>query len=631
MVKRSSTVRSRAARERRKSKFKKMSKPHNPRNRLIALLVVFVVAAASFIATLFNLQVVSASSYEAEGVNQRFRSKQIAAYRGSIVDRNGFVFAASLPSHQVVADPSIVTKNNPAQSAALLAPVLGMDQKEVEELLLGDSPTDRYSLIKKTLTKKESDRIKELRASKKSSKLMSGIVLTPDEDRSYPAGDLAKSIVGRVDPDEIGIFGIEEQFDGFMVGQPGTEMFEGGRYGSISVGDWKVDPAKAGFNVELSLDHRLQYFAEQTLIAHCDKQKADGATVVASEPATGEILVMASVQRNEDGECVVSGYNKALVDIFEPGSVIKPIIAAGAMDEFGLHAQSTIEVPSRIEVGGKNFVDTHPPHESAPFPISQILTDSMNVGTIKLAQKLGNDKMYEYLTSFGVKASSGLAVRGESIGQLREPVDWWGSDAASISIGQGMTTNALQITMIYNTFANKGIFQPPTLVNSLYLSDSEEHLKERPEPSVVVTSDTAGQVTQSLISVVENGTGKAAAIPGYEVAGKTGTAWKVFDDGSGKLGYGSDSNRRYVTTFAGYAPAKDPAFAMTVVVDEPKVDKEGGTAAAPIFSEIGAHMLRLYEVQPTSIAASDGKLQAAASGERDSTIEPVALATKESN
>ena len=222
----------------------------------------------------------------------------------------------------------------------------------------------------------------------------------------------------------------------------------------------------------------------------------------------------------------------------------------------------------------------------------------MNVGTIMVAQNVGPTQVQSYLTRFGFGQPTGIGFEGESQGRVPAPEDWFGSDAGSIPIGQGVTVNATQLAAAYNVVANGGHYRNPVLVRSLQSPDGTEHLVDAGPSKPVLSEATAAELTKLLVGVVENGTGTNAAIPGYAVAGKTGTAWKVFDDGSGTLSYGSENDRRYVSTFAGFVPAYDPELSIVVVIDEPTTSFAASTVAAPIFAELGEYALRILGVAP---------------------------------
>lgn len=594
----------------RRRAFRRTSKPVDPRNRLILLLVVFAMVGAGFVALLVDLQAIRDDGLRSQGEAQRTSTRQLAGYRGSVVDRNGFVLAASTPSHKVVADPTMVV--NPSATATLLAPLLGREVTTLTDELTADSASDRYALLSRTVTDDTSDRIRGLMADGTTADRMVGVFVRPEEARVYPADELATPLVGRVDPDERGIYGVEAQYDDLMTGVPGEEEFESSRFGSISVADWRVDPATAGYDVILAIDHRIQYVAEEALRAQCEQTGAAGATAVVTEPSSGEILAMAGVSRDaETGTCEVPRHNAALVWSFEPGSVLKTITMAAAIEELGWSRDTMIEVPPRVVVGGKSFED-RPAHAAAPYPLSQILSKSMNVGTIEVARSVGPAQVHAYLQRFGFGQLTGIDFEGETTGRLRDLDDWWGSDAGSIPIGQGVSVNATQLAAAYNVVANQGHYRSPILVRSLRGPDGSEHHVDTGPARPVISERTAAELTEMLVGVVADGTGKPAAIPGYTVAGKTGTAWKAFDDGSGTFGYGSAGDRRYVSTFAGFAPANDPRVSIVVVVDEPSVGSTtASVVAAPVFAEIGSYVLSLLEVPPEIVVDdADGPVRA---------------------
>ncbi|MEZ5406710.1 MAG: penicillin-binding protein 2 [Acidimicrobiales bacterium] len=589
--------------EQRRAIFRRTTTPIDPRNRLIALLVAFVVIGAGFVALLVDLQTVRPERYRVWGEDQRRGYREIAGYRGAITDRNGFVLAASTPSHQIVANPSQV--KDPAATAAILAPVLGIDSAVLTTKLTPDKPGASYSLLARHVDDAAVTQIQDIRSNKKWSSSMVGIFVRPEESRVYPAGDLANALVGGVDPDEQGTYGVEKIYNDVMKGSPGKERFERGQFGSISVGAHEVDPATAGNDVVLTIDHRIQYMAEQTLIEQCERTEAEGATAVLADPRSGELLAMASVARNDDGACVTTDYNAALIDVFEPGSVIKPLVMAAAADRTGLTADSQIEVPSRVTVGGKTFVD-HPPHPGAMFPVREIIAESMNVGAIEIAQLLDAQSIFDYLTAFGLGQDTALEFPGESGGSLRQPEDWYGADFGAIPIGQGMSVTAAQLLSAYNVLANRGTYVAPSLIRSLGGAEGSLGSGVSDEPRRVVSEAAAAEATTALAAVVESGTGSQAAIPGYTVAGKTGTAWKAFkDEATGKLTFGSDGNRRYVSSFVGFLPAERPELSMVVVVDQPRTDYMASAVAAPIFSEIGAYAARILPVTPNHVDAGD--------------------------
>lgn len=607
---------SRDARRRadRRRVFRRTTDPTDPRSRLFAILIVFSVFGGILAAQLVKLQGVQPTQYLEEGERQRTRVHELQAYRGQIVDRNGFVLASSTPSYEIVANPQMLAEHDADHTADLLTPILGIDRQEVLDAVLPANADDQYGLVARSVDQATALQVEALFDDKATAEYMVGIFIQADEHRVYPAGDLAKPIVGRVDPDEIGIFGVEKQFDDVMIGHAGYEQFEGGRYGSISSGEWQTSPAVSGLDVVLTIDHRIQYIVEQALLDHCRDVDANGATAVLTEPSTGNILAMASVVEGEDGDCFIPNYNKALVEWFEPGSVLKTVTVSAAIEELGYTPSTMVEVPPSVRKGDATFYDK-PAHPAALFPVSQIIANSMNVGTITIADAVGPDLLYNYQRRFGLGAPTGLEWPGETSGLVKEPQDWWGSEAGSIPIGQGITVTATQLVALYNSIANNGSYTPVRLVEGLRAGDGTVIPLEAEPPKQVVSSRTADYVTQLLTGVVNEGTGRSAAIPGYQAAGKTGTAWKVFDDGTGTYTYGDYRSRRYIVTFAGFVPADNPALSMVIVVDEPKTATTASAVAAPIFSEVGLYALQILGVAPDqSTIVGDERVRAPVAG-----------------
>ena len=572
----------------------------NPQRRLAILLGVFAVVGVVLLGVLADLQVVRPERYRALGEQQLQRTVPIDAYRGSITDRSGFVLAMSTQSHQVVVDPTLIKDS--ATTAGVLAPVLGRDVAELTKALDGDSETDRYQLLARQVADNVADQLDALRSTNRAA--MVGVYVLPDEQRVNPAGRLAANLVGATDSDLHGMNGIEKKYDALMTGLDGSASFEGGVFGTISVGEQVVKPAEAGADITLTIDHRLQYVVDQALLEHCEAVQANGASAALSDPRTGELLALSSVVRDESGRCVIPGANLALLHTFEPGSVLKLVTMSGAVEELGLHPDSPIQVPSHVSVGGKTFVDDHP-LPGGDNPMWKILAKSSNVGTISLSQRLGPDRLYHYLTAFGFGSPTGIGLEGEADGTVRAPQDWWGSDIGTMTIGQGITVNLVQLLAAYSTIANSGVYVAPSLVRSV--AKPGEEAVDEPEPSHRVVSDeTAAQVVEMLKKVVTDGTGKSAAIPGYEVAGKTGTAWKAVPNEDGVLRYtDDDGHRHYVVSFAGFVPADDPQLSMVVMVDEPRTQTMAATVAAPVFSRIMQHAVRILGIPPTTTVVQD--------------------------
>ncbi len=555
--------------------------------QIFVVLATFFVIMVIYAAQLVDLQAVRPERYRDLAEDQSTATRPIAGYRGRLLDREGFVLAASTPTQQIIADPQLV--EDPQWTASLLAPLLETEASDLETRLLPASPRDRYNVVATTADAQALAGIRELVADEETSGAFTGIVIRPQEDRLYPAGELARPVIGRVDPDERGRSGLELQYDDILRGTSGIEKYERGRFGSISVGERSVQPAVRGYDLTLTLDHRIQFGTEAILQDTCETLGARSASAIVSDPRTGEVYAMASVERTSEITCGVASYNRAAIDTFEPGSVMKVVSFAAAADSLDYRADDELMVPESVWVSDKEFFD-HPGHEDQLMTLSDAMGQSSNVATITLAQQMGSQTYYDYATAFGFGQLTGLDLKGESRGRLRAPAEWKGSDAGSIVIGQGMTVNLMQLAGAFNTVGNNGRFTPLRLVvDSATQADQPQ----------VISPEAASQTLAMMTAVTgDGGTGAKARIEGYSVAGKTGTAWKVFDNGSGKLTYGTENDRRYLTTFGGLVPAEAPELTVVLVVDEPRTATSATTAAAPAFAKIAQYALRVLNIAP---------------------------------
>ncbi len=588
----------RSTRDSRRKKFSKTSKPTNPRNRLLGILAFFMVIGIAFIAVLVDLQAVRADRFRDLGIDQRIASASIEPVRGNILDSGGFVLAASRPSHDLVLDPSLIIEKD--RVAAELAERLNIDPDEMTEFVNGSGPEDRYELVAENIPTEVVEWFAEATSSSRRSDWQ-GVYVRASDRRTYPGGSIGLGIVGRVDTAQSGVFGIESGLDEVMRGVPGSSEFERNNFGGqISVGSATLTPAQSGFDVVLTVDHRLQYDTERIIAEVCDERSAAGVSAIVSDVQSGQILAMASVSEGEDG-CEVARYNKPLVDTYEPGSVLKPFVFAGAFENLGYTADTVVNIDSSIEISDKEFFDT-PRQASRQSTVAGVLAESSNVGTITLASRIGPQAVYNALTDLGVGSKPQLGIGVESSGTLREVSEWYGSDLGSIAIGQGVATTLMQVHTGYSIIANGGTYVEPRIVDHLRSPEGRDLLPEPSERSQVLDPAVANEVAAALTEVVANGTGQNASVNGVQAAGKTGTAWKVFEDESGNVGYGTPDSRRYVASFSGFAPANDPKFVVSVVVDEPKEEFRASQTAAPAFSQIMSSALRLYEYeldQPT--------------------------------
>lgn len=539
-------------------------------------------AFGAVIVRLVSLQVVSPEAYVSEGRAQRIATVTLPAERGSIFDRAGNELAMSVRQRTVWADPRLVT--DPAGAAAALSPVLMVDPQTLQTRLSTDAS---FVYLARQVDDTVADAVTDLD--------LDGIALLDESRRFNPAGALAASVLGRVDTDNAGISGLEVQYENLLEGRPGELLVERGPDGrTIAAGEQRLRPAARGADLVLSLDRSLQFEVERTLVDQVAATGARSGAAVVTDPTTGDILAMASARVGEqEGQAELAPDNKALTEVFEPGSVLKVVTIAAALEEGVITPDTILTVPDTIEIAGRRYTD-HAPHPTGPWSITDILTASSNVGTILVAQMLGPERLDTYLRRFGLADRTGLGFPGEAAPIILDLPDWSDTTLPSSAIGYGVSVNAVQLLDVYNTLANDGVRQAPSLVQSTVDDEGKTHDVERPDGQRVVSSRTAEQMTAMLANVVAAGTGQRAAIEGYTVAGKTGTARQ---SAGGRYIEGA-----YTASFAGFVPAEDPRLSAVVVLDRP-VPYYGGEAAAPVFAAVSRYALRQLRIPPPGALA----------------------------
>jgi cell division protein FtsI (penicillin-binding protein 3) len=553
----------------------------SPAHRLVALLAAFLVALSGILTRLVFLQVKDASAYQELARVQRVRRVTLPATRGTIFDRTGQELAMSLPAKAVFADPLLV--RDARATARTIAAILDLPAKEVERRLRG---TGRFAYLARGIDPATAG---ELQAEE-----LPGIGLLDESRRQYPAGDLASHVVGFVGLDGFGLAGVELQYEALLAGRAGHSVVESGPQGIlIPQGANQGVQAVPGDDVVLTLDEDIQFQAQRALAEAVKTNHAKGGTVIVMNPATGEILAMAdrpSFDPNSFGRADPDHLrNRSVTDVYEPGSVNKVVTAAAALEEGVLKLNERLMVADRYRLYTKVFRDAHP-HPPTPMTLGDIIAYSSNIGTIEVAERLGKDRLYRYLRRFGLTERTEVGFPGESPGILPPPEEWSGTSMGTIPIGQGIAVTPLQMAAVFGTIANDGVWVQPRLVRGTIGRDGR--FVSAP-PSIrreVVSPWAARQVTRMLASAVEVGTGQQAQIPGFWVAGKTGTARKPLKDAAGY----SD---QYVASFIGFVPAARPALLVAAVLDEPDT-VFGGVAAAPLFRQVARFALARLRVAP---------------------------------
>jgi cell division protein FtsI (penicillin-binding protein 3) len=549
--------------------------------RAMALLVVLSLGLSAIVLRLTQVQAVSADEYEKLGSSQRLRKITLAAERGAIFDRNGVDLALSVNQQTVWANPKVVT--DPAGYAAKLAPLLGVEQKTLADRLGQKNVAFVY------LARKVDDATAE--AVEKLD--LDGVDFVPESKRFYPAGTLAAPLLGTVGIDNDGLAGLEVQYDKKLAGKPGELVVEQDPQGRrIPQGFSRLEPAVRGSDLILSIDQSLQYELERALMDAVAAATAKGGLAIVEDTRTGSILAMANVTGDGAGAARPSGQhekNRAVTDVYEPGSTNKVITMAGAIESGLVTPETRFTVPDKLPMANAVFED-HEPHPPISWSVNDILVNSSNTGTIMVGQKLGKVELDRYLRAFGFGRRTDVGFPGEPAGLLLDPDHWYVTSMGTVPIGNGLAVSALQMLQVYVTLANGGLYRTPKLVEATIDENGVRHQVEPAEPHRVVSADTAGKLNTMLTKVVQEGTGSNAAVPGYLAAGKTGTARKPLE---GARGYSGN----YVASFVGFVPAQEPRLAAVVVLDEP-TPIYGGQVSAPVFARIMQYALRLERIPP---------------------------------
>jgi cell division protein FtsI (penicillin-binding protein 3) len=547
---------------------------------MLVIVLVTVLAFAAIGVRLFDLQARDRSHLASLGLDQRIRTVSIPAERGNIFDRTGKVLAVSVPQTTIVADPRVI--KDPLVYAAKLAPIVHVDQAELETRL-ADS-TKAFAYVARKVDDQTAKQVRALH--------LVGISFQDESRRFYPNGSVAGPVVGFVGTDNNGLGGTEYAFDKVMTGTPGAVQVERDPQGNdIPGGERQVKPSHRGQDVVLTIDSSLQWQTEQSLLEGVTAMNAKGGMAVIVDVQTGDVLAMATVDGASDTAPAHvadnTEQNRPVFDVYEPGSTNKVITMAGAIQEGIVSPDTTFDVPSSIMVGDKEFDDDEE-HATETLSVADILTQSSNVGTIEIAHQLGKDRLANYLRAFGFGQRTALNFPGEPAGVTFDASQYTDTSMGAVPIGYGIAVSAMQMLDVYTTIANHGMARPPRLVAATISADGTRHEEPLAAPHQVVSPETAQAVNGMLQRVVAEGTGMKAQIPGYPVAGKTGTARKApYDTG--------ETN----ASFAGFAPAGDPKLAAIVVVDAPQGSVYGADAAAPVFQQIMRFALT-YERVPTS-------------------------------
>ncbi|MFG2309508.1 peptidoglycan D,D-transpeptidase FtsI family protein [Streptomyces sp. NPDC048566] len=584
-----------------------------PRLRMVSLALTLVMAA--FVVRLLQVQAVDASTYVSKAEQNRYVGRTLAAERGGITDRDGVELATSVDAYDITADPSMFTPkaakvaDAPEQAAALLGPILGQDTDAVARKL--STKNTRYTLLAHRRTPQVWQQIKDLKSTlaakaasdKGTVNVLAGVLAVPASKRVYPNGDLAAGILGWVNADGKGGGGIEQQLNKELSGRDGKIRYaqSGGR--QVPTAGSTETPAVAGSDVELTIDRDIQWAAQDAIARQVKESKADRGYVIVQDTRTGQVLAMANSPGFDPNDLTQANAaamgNAALQDAYEPGSTAKLMSMAAVLEEHAATPTTHVVVPNRLHRGDRLFQDDVD-HATWYLTLNGVLAKSSNIGTILATGQLGttqkqaNRVLYSYLRKFGIGGHTGLGFPGETAGILAPPDKWSTSQQFTIPFGQGVSINAMQAASVYSTIANGGVRVEPTLVRGMKGPDGRFTPAAEPKKTRVVSEKTAKALAQMLESVVddEQGTGIKARIPGYRVAGKTGTANRV-DPATGRY-------HGYTSSFAGFAPADKPRVTVYCAIQNAtKGSYFGGQICGPVYKQVMEFALKTLQVPPT--------------------------------
>ncbi|MEU4045346.1 peptidoglycan D,D-transpeptidase FtsI family protein [Streptomyces antibioticus] len=586
-----------------------------PRLRMVGLALTLVMIA--FVVRLLQVQAVDASTYAAKAEQNRYVGQVLAAERGEITDRSGIALATSEDAYDITADPTMFNRENlkiddgPEQAAALLAPILGQEQSTLVKKLRPKNSAVRYTKLAGRQTPQVWKQIKDLKSALTAKKgadgttvnVLAGVFSVPSSKRVYPNGDLAAAVLGWVNAEGKGGGGIERRLDETLSGKDGKIRYaqSGGR--QVPTAGSTETPAVPGSDIELTLDRDIQWAAQNAITEQVAKSGADRGYVIVQDTRTGEILAMANSPGFDPNDLTKADAdalgNAALQDAYEPGSTAKIMSMAAVLEENVATPLTHVTVPNRLHRGDRLFKDDID-HATWYLTLNGVLAKSSNIGTILATGELGktqaeaNRVLYSYLRKFGLGSYTGVGFPGETKGILAAPADWSTSQQYTIPFGQGVSLNALQAASVYSTIANGGVRVEPTLVRGTQGPDGRFTPAPAPDKRRVVSEKTAKTLARMLESVVDDreGTGTKARIPGYRVAGKTGTANRV-DPATGKY-------KGYTSSFAGFAPADNPRVTVYCAIQNAtKGSYFGGQICGPIFKQVMEFALKTLQVPPT--------------------------------
>ena len=566
--------------------------------RIRGLVLILAVVMFMFGLRLVQVQALQAGDYRQRAVNEMEKVRTLQAPRGDITDINGVPFARSVAATSIVVDQTQVT--DPAKVAAFVAPILNMKVQEVQEAVTGTRKWNMVARNAKPATwLKLSDALDQYNSQFKAMSPDRIIGFFPERSyvREYPSGNLIASLIGFVNHDGVGATGLESSMNSKIKGIDGKYSYANGYKAEIPGSQSEIIPAQSGTSIRLTVDRDIQWVASKAIADVVKSTRALSGTVIVMDPKTGHILAHATAPTFDPNDTskvsLVAMRNPSVLDVYEPGSTGKVMTIAAALEEKKITPETVLTIPDRLKRSVKVFRD-HEPHPTQRLTTAGVLAVSSNTGSIKVGEMMSNDKLYDYLTKFGIGTKTGSGLPGESRGILPKVADWSGTTAPTVAFGQGYSVTAMQATSVFATIANNGIRVSPTVIAGTSDASGNYTPSATRENVQVISPETAAQMRLMMESVVsKNGTAPSAAIPGYRVAGKTGTAQRI-DDTCGCY-------RGYTASFIGFAPADNPAYVISVTIQDPKGMHWGGYLGGPVFKKVMSFVLQSKGIAPTGV------------------------------
>jgi cell division protein FtsI/penicillin-binding protein 2 len=562
------------------------------KNRIPVALVVFILLAVSIVGRLFYLQIIKHDYYLKVAGSQHWIKDVIPAKRGQIfatdsLSNTPYLLATNQTLYMVYANPSQIKDQDKA--AEQLAPILEMKK---EDILSAFSSSRLYVPLKHKLNNEKTDAIKDLD--------ITGIVLSPENWRFYPESSLASNVIGFVNNDGIGNYGIEQKMNELLNGVDGQLKEETDNVGvKIAFGNNVETPAKNGNDVYLTIDRYIQGQAEKLLAEAVKKYSSTGGSVIVEDPKTGRILAMADYPTYDPNKFAeVTDYsaykNPAVMDLYEPGSIFKVATMAAGLDNGAIKPDTTFTDPGKIRLDGFDIMNSDKKAHGV-CTMTKVLSQSLNTGTTWVEQKLGKNLFYEYLKKFGFGSLTGIDMPDEAQGKVYKPDEINEHGYATISFGQSISATPIQMISLFSAVANNGKAMKPFVIQKVHDPNNGKDTVTKPqEAGTFINQKAAEDLTNMMIDVVVNGHGFQAKIPGYKVAGKTGTAQVVRLDGRG---YEEGTN---IGSFVGFAPAfGDQKYVVLAKIDRPKGIPWAEESAAPIVGQMLDYLLKYYQIPPT--------------------------------